>query len=210
MKAPLRRWYILIRKRRLFFNELGMNRNKENMVWIPIRTVYHKELKVADFLKKENLEVFIPMKYELREKETADGECERILVPAIHNLLFVKQEYNYDWCMDLVRRMPVPIFFFKKWRSGKDFCIISEKEMKNFMDATNPDISGTRFIDPEVLKNKKSVPVRVIKEGPLFGLEGKFMRYGGKHYIAVELANSTALLKVSYTWCEVIDTVETE
>lgn len=101
-------------------------------------------------------------------------------------------------------------FLFKKLRTGKDFCVIGEKEMKNFMDATNPDITGTRFIDPEVLKNKKYVPVRVIKEGPLFGLEGKFMRYGGKHYIAVELANSTALLKVSYTWCEVIDTVETE
>lgn len=189
-----------------------MDSNKEEgkMVWIPVRTVYHKELEIADFLREEGLEVFIPMKYELREKGTADGECERILVPAIHNLLFVRREYCYDWCIELMRRMPVPVFFFKKLRTGKDFCVIGEKEMKNFMDATNPDITGTRFIDPEVLKNKKYVPVRVIKEGPLFGLEGKFMRYGGKHYIAVELANSTALLKVSYTWCEVIDTVETE
>lgn len=189
---------------------MGMERNKDEKVWIPVQTVYHKELEVADFLKKENLEVFIPMKYELREKGGSDGECERILVPAIHNLLFVRREYCYDWCMELVKRIPVPVFFFKKQRNGKDFCVVREKEMKNFMDATNPEITGTRFIDPEVLKNKKCVPVRVIKEGPLFGLEGKFMRYGGKHYIAVELANSTALLKVSYTWCEVIDMVETE
>ena len=80
------------------------------MVWIPVRTVYHKELEIADFLKEEGLEVFIPMKYELREKGTADGECERILVPAIHNLLFVRREYCYDWCIELMRRMPVPVF----------------------------------------------------------------------------------------------------
>lgn len=42
-----------------------MDSNKEEgkMVWIPVRTVYHKELEIADFLKEEGLEVFIPMKY---------------------------------------------------------------------------------------------------------------------------------------------------
>lgn len=98
-----------------------MDSNKEEgkMIWIPVRTVYHKELEIADFLKEEGLEVFIPMKYELREKGTDDGECERILVPAIHNLLFVRREYCYDWCIELMKRMPVPVFFLRNCGPGR-------------------------------------------------------------------------------------------
>lgn len=39
-------------------------------------------------------------------------------------------------------------------------------------------------------------------------MTGKFLRYGGRHYIAIEMPQSTALLKVSYTWCETIEDIE--
>lgn len=80
--------------------------------------------------------------------------------------------------------------------------------MQNFMHATSPDIQGTRFIDSEKLRGKHSVPVRVVRRGPLYGVTGKFLRYGGRHYIAIEIPQSTALLKVSYTWCETIEDIE--
>lgn len=47
--------------------------------------------------------------------------------------------------------------------------------------------------------------MRVVRKGPLFGMEGRFVRYGGRHYIAIQVSGSAALLKVSYTWCELID-----
>ena len=90
-------------------------------------------------------------------------------------------------------------------RNGNDYCTVSERDMQNFMHATNPDIQGTRFIDSEKLRGKRSVPVRVVRRGPLYGVTGKFLRYGGRHYIAIEMPQSTALLKVSYTWCETIE-----
>lgn len=74
----------------------------------------------------------------------------------------------------------------------------------NFMRATDPRIQGTRFIDPQKLKDKEGMPVRIIKKGPLFGITGKLMRYGSRHYVAIEMPQSTALLKVSYTWCEFV------
>ena len=48
------------------------------------------------------------------------------------------------------------------------------------------------------------MPVRIIKKGPLFGITGKLMRYGSRHYVAIEMPQSTTLLKVSYTWCEFV------
>ena len=54
------------------------------------------------------------------------------------------------------------------------------------------------------LQDKEGMPVRIIKKGPLFGITGKLMRYGSRHYVAIEMPQSTALLKVSYTWCEFV------
>ena len=93
---------------------------------------------------------------------------------------------------------------FGKERNGTDFCTVSEQDMQNFMRATDPEIQGTRFIDSEKLRGKRSVPVRVVRRGPLYGVTGKFLRYGGRHYIAIEMPHSTALLKVSFTWCEIV------
>lgn len=89
-------------------------------------------------------------------------------------------------------------------QSVRDFCTVSEQDMQNFMRATDPEIQGTRFIDSEKLRGKRSVPVRVVRRGPLYGVTGKFLRYGGRHYIAIEMPHSTALLKVSFTWCEIV------
>ena len=58
-----------------------------------------------------------------------------------------------------------------------------------------------------IKENKKNVRVRVVRKGPLFGMEGQFVRYGGRHYIAIQVSGSAALLKVSYTWCELIEEI---
>jgi len=176
---------------------------KKEQVWLPLQTVYNKELLVGDYLKEQGIEYYIPMTYELRDMEDSD-ECCRVLVPAIHNLLFVRHSYDNDWCRKFAVQAPLPLYFMKKERNGTDFCTVSEQDMQNFMRATDPEIQGTRFIDSEKLRGKRSVPVRVVRRGPLYGVTGKFLRYGGRHYIAIEMPHSTALLKVSFTWCEIV------
>lgn len=175
---------------------------EEIRLWLPLQTIYNKELQVAEFLREQEIEYYIPMMYEARDLPS--GECEHVLVPAIHNLLFIHREYDKDWCYKLLQTSPYPLYFLKKERDGREYCTISEKEMNNFMRATDPRIQGTRFIDPQKLKDKEGMPVRIIKKGPLFGITGKLMRYGSRHYVAIEMPQSTALLKVSYTWCEFV------
>lgn len=181
---------------------------EENPIWIPLQTTYCKELQVAEFLRDLEIPYYIPQTYELQDAKDGSERCERILVPAIHNLLFIRcSHYDREWCRRLQQSIPFPTYFMRRGRESADYCIISNREMQNFMRATNPEIQGTRFIDPEKLKNKKNVRVRVVRKGPLFGMEGQFVRYGGRHYIAIQVSGSAALLKVSYTWCELIEEI---
>ena len=173
--------------------------------WMPLKTIYNKEMQVAAYLKEQHIEYYIPMSYQLKENPQEPGRCDRILVPAIHNLIFIHRSYDKNWCSQFQREIPCPVYFLKKERNGQEYCTISDKEMQNFIHATDSDIEGTRFIDPELLRAKKGEPVRVIKEGPLYGVTGKFLRYGNRHYVAIELSGTTALMKVSYTWCERIN-----
>lgn len=170
--------------------------------WLPVRTLYNKELLLADYLASEHIEYFIPMVYELCDAGTDGVECRRRLVPAIHNLVFIHHPYDRQWCIDFQRLSPVPFHYLKADREGSTFSVVPHYEMKAFMRACDPTIEGTRFIDPELLREKKRVRVRVFKPGPLFGLEGDFIRFGGRHYIAIRVSGSAALLKVSYTWCK--------
>lgn len=180
--------------------------NNEAQVWLPIQTYYNKELLIAQYLQEQQIAYYIPMMYKLQDSEIDFARCEPVMVPAIHNLLFVRHEYDKEWCKSLMKSLPHPIYFLKRERKGDDYCIVPEKEMQNFIRATDPSIQGTRFIDPQKLKDKKVTAVRIIKPGPLYGITGKFLRYGGRHYIAIEVSGSTALLKVSYTWCEELAT----
>lgn len=173
--------------------------------WLPVRTLHNKELYLADFLLDEQIEYFLPFKYELVDAKTDGVECVRRLVPAIHNLVFIHHAYDRQWCIELMRRCPVEFYFFKRERAGLDYATISHREMEIFMRACDPRLTGTRFIDPELLREKKFTRVRVVKPGPLYGLEGDFIRFGGRHYIAVRVNGSAALLKVSWTWCEGIE-----
>ena len=139
---------------------------EKEQVWLPLQTVYNKELTVAAYLKEQGIEHYIPMTYELRDTGH-EGECTHILVPAIHNLIFIHCPYDANWCRQFASEAPLPVYFLKKERNGNDYCTVSERDMQNFMHATNPDIHGTRFIDSEKLRGKRSVPVRVVRRGPL-------------------------------------------
>ncbi len=170
--------------------------------WMPVRTFYNKELLLAGFLSDEHIEHFIPMAYELCDAGTDGVECRRCLVPAIHNLVFIHHPYDRQWCIDFQQRSPVAFHYLKNDREGTAFSVVPHREMEIFMRACDPAIEGTRFIDPRLLREKKRVRVRVVRPGILFGIEGDFVRFGGRHYIAIRVSGSAALLKVSYTWCK--------
>ena len=91
--------------------------------------------------QRAGIEHYIPMTYELRDTGH-EGECSHVLVPAIHNLIFIHCPYDANWCRQFAAEAPLPVYFLKKERSGNDYCTVSERDMQNFMHATNPDIQA--------------------------------------------------------------------
>ncbi len=63
----------------------------DEIAWYPLRITYSQEMKVKEYLDKEHIESFIPMRYV--EKE-CQGKKTRQLVPAIHNLLFIRENMS--------------------------------------------------------------------------------------------------------------------
>ena len=59
-------------------------------VWMPLQTIYNKELLVGEYLREKHIEYYIPMSYELHEAHGDPEQGRRTLVPAIHNLLFIR------------------------------------------------------------------------------------------------------------------------
>lgn len=177
-------------------------------MWIPIKTTYHNELKIADFLTKEGLEWFIPMRYDAPDLAPQEVRIKAPLVPAIHNLLFIHHDYSAEWGQWLTQACQYPTFFFPKERTGKEKATITDREMQRFMQISNPDIAGTFFVTQELLKNKKPVWVQVTA-GPLKGFQGKFIRYGKRHYVMLEITGISALMCVRYRDVQPIQIEET-
>ena len=63
-----------------------METEKETELWYAMRATYRREPDAVRLLGKENMDCFVPMQYKVTVKK---GKKVRILVPVIHNLIFV-------------------------------------------------------------------------------------------------------------------------
>ena len=60
---------------------------EKSLQWFPMRVTYNRELKVKEHLDTINVENFIPLHYEIVGK---GNDRKRKLVPAVHNLIFIR------------------------------------------------------------------------------------------------------------------------
>ncbi|MBQ5404401.1 MAG: UpxY family transcription antiterminator [Bacteroidales bacterium] len=172
-------------------------------MWIPIKTVYMNELKVESRLNEMDLETFIPKCYAAPDLAPADERIKYPLVPAVHNLIFVKKDYDRNWCLNLRKELEYPVNFIKKDSQSNDYATIKDEEMARFINFCNPLICGTIYKTPEEIRLKAGEMVR-IKKGEFEGITGKFVRYQKHHYIAIETLGLCALLKIKFTEVEKI------
>lgn len=172
-------------------------------MWIPIRTLYMNELRMSKELTDMGLETFVPMRHDAPDLAPKDERASYPLVPAVHNLLFVRHDYDIDWCNSLRQKIKLPFSFIKRTRNGKDYATVDDLEMKVFMKVCDPMIVGTKFKSPDEISIKAGMMVRVAK-GELAGVTGKFVRYQKRHYIAVEISGLCALLSITYKDVELL------
>ena len=135
-----------------------MEVEKESEIWYAMRATYRRELDAMRLLEKEKLGCFIPMQYKISVKK---GKKVRVLMPVIHNLVFVHA------CPSEVKRT----------RSGQKI-IIPDNDMQRFIAVAGTYNDHLLYFQPDELNLSKGTRVRIIG-GDFEGQEGLFLKVKG-------------------------------
>jgi transcription antitermination factor NusG len=144
--------------------------------WYVIGSVTRgRELRIRDELRRDEHECFVPLQYEVR---TLRGQRQRILVPAVSGLIFVRG--TFEEVRDAVRFRHDGLYIRKSTFSNKeDYLSVSEHEMRNFIAVTEQAGENITYYNPDEIQLQVGDKIRV--NGGLYdGREGVILRIKGK------------------------------
>lgn len=156
--------------------------------WFAIRITYGRELKLKSMLDVEKVESFIPMRY---ENVLKDGRRLRKLVPAIHNLVFVRStrqklnELKADYGVKLPMR-------FVMNRTTHQPITIPDAQMRSFILVSGSYDEAVLYIEPAELSLTKGQKVRII-DGIFKGVTGEFVRIRHDRRVVVNIEGVMAV-----------------
>ena len=131
-----------------------MEVEKETPIWYAMRATYRREPDAMRLLEKEKLGCFVPMQYKISIKK---GKKVRVLVPVIHNLLFVHA------CPSEVKRIKSQVTYLQyitDTRSGQKI-IISDSEMQRFIAVAGTYNDHLMYFQPDELNLSKGIFLKV-------------------------------------------------
>lgn len=156
--------------------------------WFAVRVTYSRELFLKDYLDKENIENFIPMRYEyiIRNERRV-----RKLVPAIHNLVFIRSTRA---CIDEIKNniaLNIPVRYIMN-RETRQPVIIPDAQMRSFILVAGTYDEAVIYVEPEELKLVKGTKVRIT--GGIFeGAVGEFVRLRHDRRVVVNIEGIMAV-----------------
>ena len=136
-------------------NDLN-NQNKQNP-WYAVRTFNCQELKISDFLRERGKVHFIPMTYAEKERE---GKMKRMLVPVVHNLIFLQKDESQKAMLGMLEECGVPFNVLRN-KETRHLCEIPDSQMTEFRVLCDPDFKDTLYITKkeEDEKHRKNVSI---------------------------------------------------
>ena len=148
-----------------------MDADKETALWYAMRATYRRELDAVRLLEKEHLGCFVPMQYKVCIKK---GKKIRVLVPVIHNLLFVHARPSD---LKRVKSQVAYLQYITDTRSGQKI-IVPDVQMQRFIAVAGTYNDHLLYFQPVVLNLSKGTKVR-ITGGDFAGQEGIFLKVKG-------------------------------
>ena len=184
-------------------SETEEKKKNHRTVWYALQTFYQKEQQVSDYLKEKGLSLFIPMLY--REHLLPDGKKRRELVPAVHNLLFLRKDSTDIALRQLLAGCIYPVRILCHPQSDK-YYEIPDAQMIEFRAICDPGYTGTIYSTREFAEARPGQPVRVI-HGTFKGLTGKLVRYKNRSFVVITLATLGVFVHIPKWYCEKIETL---
>lgn len=177
---------------------------EQSLQWFPMRVTYNRELKVKEHLDAINVESFIPLRYEI----VGNGnDRKRKLVPAIHNLLFIrstKQQLTY--LKQSVKELEPLRFIVRTTLNGNSEILrIPDRQMENFLRVASVQDDSVMFLQPGDYINKVGRRV-LITEGVFAGVEGVIKRFKNNRHVVVQM-EGLAAVAITYVPANYIATI---
>lgn len=170
--------------------EVSAKNSLQSLEWFPMRVTYRRELKMKDVLDELGIENFVPMHYELID--TANGP-RRMLVPAIHNLIFVRSTQETLTELKMHRREFEPLrYMMKPLDGGYTIMRVPDREMENFLRVARVEDERVMFLDYNDFISKIGRRVR-INEGHFAGVEGVIKRIKKNKHVVVQIEGVAAV-----------------
>ena len=158
-----------------------------------MRVTYHRELKIKKSLDEINIENFIPMHYEI--VNTKDGR-KRMLVPAIHNLIFVRSTQEVLTALKMTRKEFEPLRYIMRVsrteEKAKEIIRVPDKEMEDFIRVASVQDDSIMYLDYKDFIGKEGKRVR-IEEGTFAGVEGVIKRIKKNKHVVVQIEGVAAI-----------------
>ena len=157
--------------------------------WFPMRVTYQREMKVKAELDRLGIENFVPMRYKVVESQNGgDTELQRVLVPAISNLIFVRS--TQERMSELKRRNEVlePLRYMMDYTASQEHAImtVADGEMENFMRVASRTDDSVIFLDNETVVGKEGKCVEIMG-GAFEGVTGVIRRVKRCKRVVVEI-----------------------
>lgn len=166
---------------------------RSERAWYPMRVTYGREVKVKEALDNLGIENFLPMHYEL--VDPGDGNKKRMLVPAIHNLIFIYDSREDITLLKTTRREFQPLrYITKRFAESIDDNILTvpDSQMQNFIRVASVQDDSVMFLETGDYINKIGQRVQ-ITEGYFAGVEGVVKRIKKNKHVVVQLEGLAAV-----------------
>ena len=177
---------------------------EKSLQWFPMRVTYNRELKVKEHLDTIDVESFIPLRYEFVGK---GNDKKRKLVPAIHNLIFIrstKQQLTY--LKQSVKELEPLRFIVRTTLDGNSEILrIPDRQMENFRRVASVQDDSVMFLQPRDYINKVGRRV-LITEGVFAGVEGVIKRFKNNRHVVVQM-EGLAAVAITYVPANYIATI---
>ena len=164
--------------------------------WYAVRTFNCQEQKVSRFLTEKGLSHFIPMTY------TQVGDAKPVLVPAVHNLLFVQKEGTQNDMLKTLSESIYPVSVFRH-PGDRGLCEISARDMIELRMLCDPQYKTSVFMTQGEAEAMIGKDVRVIA-GPFKGSVGRLVRKHKQYYFLKAVIGMGVMVRVSRWYCEPI------
>ena len=159
-----------------------------------MRVTYHREMRIKALLDEIGIENFVPMRYEL--VETKNGNKKRMLVPAIHNLIFVRSTQECLTQLKMTRQAFAPMRYIMKQThlpdEKKEIMLVPDGQMNNFMRVASVQDNRVMFLENNAFINKVGQRVKV-NDGFFAGVEGVIKRINKNKRVVVQLEGVAAV-----------------